>query len=64
MENLADIFRLPIKKYKPSKHDWREGNLLTPVALKRIRYRCKEDVKITALLWFKLKEHYFNWRGT
>ena len=63
MANLADIFRLPIQKDKPSKHDWREGNLLNPDSLNRIKKRCKSDVKITAMLWDKLKQYQYTWRG-
>src|SRR3990167_2947934 len=63
MDNLADIFDLPIKKLKPSKHDWREGNLLDPRAIRILRKRCVEDVRVTALLWNKLKPYYYSWRG-
>lgn len=63
MENLADYFRLPIKKDKPSKHDWRGANNLEEESLKRIRHRCIEDVKVNVLLWNKLKPYYFEWRG-
>ena len=64
MENLADVLKLPIKKYKPSKHDWREGNILNPQSIKILRKRCVEDVKVTALLWNRLKEYYYVWRGS
>jgi len=63
MANLADIFRLPVQKDKPSKHDWREANLLTPKSVNRIKKRCKEDVKVQALLWDRLKEYQWIWRG-
>ncbi len=63
LENLADYFRLPIKKDKPSKHDWRGANNMEPESLQRIRERCISDVKITVLLWDKLKPFFFDWRG-
>lgn len=64
MENLADVLNLPIKKDKPSKHDWREAGITKEEALERIKVRCIEDVKITALLWNRLKPYYYEWRGT
>lgn len=63
MENLADIL-LKDKKDKPSKHDWREGNILNEKSIKRLRTRCKEDVRITASLFKKLKPYWHEWRGS
>ena len=63
LENLADYFRLPIQKDHPSKHDWRGANDMESEPLSRIRKRCISDVKITVLLWDKLKPYWFDWRG-
>lgn len=54
LENLADIFRVGVKD-KPSKHEWREANILDDAAITRLRKRCSEDVKITAAVFNSLK---------
>jgi len=63
MANLCDVLGIPLQKDKPSKHDWREGNILNPKSINRLRKRCVMDVKCTALLWDRLKEFQFSWRG-
>ena len=63
MDNLADYFGLPIQKDKPSKHDWRLYIAGDREACERITIRCVEDVKVTAMLWEKLKPFYMTWRG-
>lgn len=63
MENLCDVLGIPIKKDKPSKNDWREGNILNPKSIRRLRRRCVQDVRCTALLWGRLKEFQYSWRG-
>src|SRR3990167_5025126 len=63
LENLADYFRLREGKDKVSKHTWRGANDMEIEPIKRLRKRCESDVRITALLWGKLKEHYYSWRG-
>lgn len=63
MENLADFFRLPIQKDKPSKYDWAGSIHLDPGAIERITFRCEEDVRVNALLWGKLREYLHSWRG-
>lgn len=63
MENLADFFRLPIQKDKPSKYDWAGSITIDPGAIERIKFRCEEDVRVNALLWGKLREYLHTWRG-
>ena len=63
MANLADIL-LNDNKDKPSKHEWRQANLLDEDALKRLRQRCEEDVRLTADMWNRLKPIFHNWKGT
>ena len=63
LENLADYFKLPIQKDKPSKHDWRKSNDMEEKAIKRIRKRCISDVQITTLLWERLKPFWLDKRG-
>jgi hypothetical protein len=63
MENLADFFRLPIQKDKPSKHDWRQANLLDEESVSRIATRCVEDVRVNALLWEKMRPYWQRWKG-
>lgn len=63
LENLADFFRLPVGKDKPSKHDWAASIILNADAIDRIVERCEADVVVTALLWGKLRKHFQNWRG-
>ena len=64
MDNLADYFRLPIQKDKPSKHSWRGSNNMEKPSIKRIRQRCIEDVKVNVLLWDKLKPFWHSWKST
>ena len=63
LENLCDILNVGIKKDKPSKHDWRKANILDVKSIRRLIFRCKEDVRATNGLWLKLKEHQYSWRG-
>ena len=64
MDNLADYFKLPIQKDKPSKHSWRAANDMEEKGIKRIRQRCIEDVKVNVLLWDRLKQYWHEWRGS
>ena len=63
LENLADFFRLPIGKDKPSKHDWAASIILDPDAIERIIERCEADCVVNALLWGKLRKYQHSWRG-
>lgn len=63
LENLADFFRLPVGKDKPSKHDWAASIILNAEAIDRIVERCEADVVVTALLWAKLRRFFHEWRG-
>lgn len=63
LANLLDFFRILIQKDRPSKHDWREANLLDEEAVSRISTRCVEDVKGQALLWHKMRPYYMRWKG-
>lgn len=63
LENLADFFRLPIGKDKPSKHDWAASIILDREAIERIIERCEADVVVNALLWGKLRRHFHGWKG-
>lgn len=63
MENLADYFKLPIQKDKPSKHDWRGSNDMEEESIKRIRKRCISDVHVNVLLWEHLKPYWFEWKA-
>ena len=63
LENLADFFRLPIGKDKPSKHDWAASIILDPDAIERIIERCEADVVVNALLWGKMRKFQHTWRG-
>jgi uncharacterized protein YprB with RNaseH-like and TPR domain len=63
MDNLADYFKLPIQKDKPSKHDWRGANDMEEESIKRIRKRCISDVQLNVLLWEKLKPFWFEWKA-
>ena len=63
MENLADYFRLPTQKDKPSKHEWADSRALDHTAIERIATRCEEDVRCNAELWLKLRPYFHQWRG-
>lgn len=57
LKNLLDYYQLPVQKDEPSKHEWARTRELDPVAIKRIRHRCEEDVRGNALLAGKLLPH-------
>lgn len=57
MANLVDVLGLGAKD-APHKKDWRESNAGDPASLERIKERCISDVKLTALMWAKLKPTY------
>lgn len=63
LANLADFFKLSEQKDHPSKHDWRQANLLTPSAVCRIQERCESDVRMTAELFKKLRPFWLKWKG-
>lgn len=63
LENLADFFRLPVGKDKPSKHDWAASIILDPAAIERIIERCEADVLVNALLWTKMRRYQHSWKG-
>ena len=63
LENLADFFRLPLGKDKPSKHDWAASIILDEAAIGRIAGRCEADVLVTAYLWAALKPYWHVWKG-
>ena len=63
LENLADFFRLPVQKDKPSKHDWAASIILDEDAILRIAERCEADVVVNALLWEALRPYHHQWKG-
>jgi len=63
LENLADFFRLPVQKDKPSKHDWAASIILDEEAILRIAERCEADVIVNALLWEALRPYLHQWKG-
>lgn len=63
LENLADFFRLPVGKDKPSKHEWAASIILDEEAIERIIERCEADVVVTHLLFGKLRKYLHQWRG-
>lgn len=63
LENLADFFRLPIQKDKPSKHDWADSVILDDEAIDRIALRCEADVRVNALVWDRLRPYMNQWKG-
>ena len=63
LENLADFFRLPVQKDKPSKHDWAASIILDEEAIIRIAERCEADVIVNALLWEALRPYLHAWKG-
>ncbi len=63
LENLADFFRLPIQKDKPSKHDWADSVILDEDAIDRIALRCEADVRVNALVWDCLRPYMNQWKG-
>lgn len=69
MANLADVLGIKdhrgndIEKDKPSKNDWREYIAGDPKAMERITDRCEADVFVNALLWERLREYWFSWKG-
>lgn len=63
LENLADFFRLPVQKDKPSKHDWAASIILDEAAILRIAERCEADVIVNALLWEALRPYLHSWKG-
>ena len=64
LDNLAEFFRLIEKKDKPPKYDWANSTILDEPAIRRIRRRCESDVRVTGMLWEKLRPYYFEWRGS
>lgn len=63
LENLLDFFRIPVKKDKPSKHDWAASIQLDADAIDRITQRCEADVVGNALLWEALRPYHHQWKG-
>jgi DNA polymerase elongation subunit (family B) len=63
LENLADFFRLPVGKDKPSKHDWAASIILDEDAIERITERCEADVLVNAYLWEALRPYHHLWKG-
>lgn len=63
LENLADFFRLPVGKDKPSKHDWAGSIILDEGAIERIAERCEADTVVNAHLWTKLRPYFHQWKG-
>lgn len=63
LANLADFLGLAADKDRPSKHSWREANLLDPDAVERIRDRCEADLFLNAEVWHELRHAWFHWRG-
>lgn len=63
LENLADFFRLPVGKDKPSKHDWAGSIILDEGAIERIAERCEADTVVNAHLWSKLRPYWYEWKG-
>lgn len=63
LENLADFFRLPIGKDKPSKHEWAASIVLDADAIERIIERCEADTVVNAHLWTRLRKYRHAWRG-
>jgi DNA polymerase III epsilon subunit-like protein len=63
LENLADFFRLPVQKDKPSKHDWVGSVILDDASIDRIAERCESDVIVNAHLWEILKPYFHKWKS-
>lgn len=63
LENLADFFRLPVSKDKPSKHEWAASIILDEDAIDRITERCEADVIVNAYLWEALRPFHHQWKG-
>lgn len=63
LENLADFFRLPVGKDKPSKHDWAASIILDEGAIGRIAERCEADCVVNAHLWTALRPYWHSWKG-
>ena len=69
MANLADVLDIKdsegnhVDKDKPSKNDWREYIAGDKEAVLRITERCEADVYVNALLWDRLREYWYSWRG-
>ena len=45
LEAIADMLGVG-EKDKPERKDWREGSILTPEAVERLKERCEEDVDL------------------
>jgi len=63
LRNLADFFGLEEQKDTAmSKSVWRTAPV-DAEALKRLKYHCEQDVRVTAQLWQTIKPYLFLWRG-
>jgi len=62
LSNLADFFGLGVKDHPP-KADWRSAHGRDEDALARLQVRCESDVRLTALVWDRMRPHYLDWRG-
>jgi hypothetical protein len=63
LKNLADFFRLPEPKDEPSKHDWRLFIAGDSDAIARIVERCEADVRVTGMLFNRLRPYLMTWKG-
>lgn len=63
LENLADHLGLPLAKYRPPKSEWREMIIDKHAELDAIVERCESDVKITAMVFDRLRPYLFEWKG-
>jgi len=62
LRNLSGFFGLAEEKQSLDMDEWRTA-LADPVALEALRVHCERDVAVTALLWQRIKNYYFEWRG-
>ena len=63
LKNLADFFRLPETKDEPSKHDWRLFIAGDADAVARIVERCEADVRVTGMLFHRIRPALMAWKG-
>jgi len=63
LDGLAQFFGVDEQKDKPNKSDWRRAFALDEKSVKRIAERCISDVRVTALIFDKLKPYWHKWKG-
>jgi len=62
LRNLSAFFGLSEEKESLGKEYWRTA-LTDPESMRLLLEHCEADVRVTALLWEKLRPFYMGWRG-